>query len=100
MTLRNYEINSNSQPRSASTPVTTAKNAATITSTTPVVFKTVVNLGQETLFNSEKVSFNFAPIRRNKLGFLFFVFVAFAMITSVRYAEKFRRAKWNYLDSL
>ena len=60
-------------------PVTTARNAKTTTSTTPVVFKTVGKVGHVTLFNSENVSFNFAPTRRNQLGFLFFVLVAFAI---------------------
>ena len=60
-------------------PVTTARNASTTTRTTPVVFNTVVKEGQETLFNSEKVSLNFAPTRRNQLGFLFFDLVAFAI---------------------
>ena len=60
-------------------PVTTARNAKTTTSTTPVVFKTVVKEGHVTLLSSEKVSLNFAPTRRNQFGFLFFVFVAFAI---------------------
>ena len=55
------------------------RKAATITSTTPVVLIAVPNFGQVTLFNSEKVSLIFAPTRRNQLGFLFFVLVAFAI---------------------
>ena len=83
-TPSDYEIKPSSQPSNESMPVTTARKAQTITSTTPVVFKAVPNFGHVTLFNSENVSLIFAPTRRNQLGFLFFVLVAFAICYLVR----------------
>ena len=82
--------------RPKSTPVTTTRKTNTMTRTTPVVFKTVGNVGHVTRFNSEKTSLIFAPTRRNQFGFLFFVFFVFTSprkilpLTDSRHAPAYR----------
>ena len=95
-----YEIKLSSQSKSLSTPVTIPRNTKTITRTSPVVFNTVGNFGQVTLFSSENVSLNFAPTRRNQLGFLFFVFVAFAIFTSYAHTSPSKDSRKRALYGL